>query len=145
MRHGLSINQMSQISGILDQEHGLEFLLKRGRHCSHKERNATWFVMVRIKNVTKYLTHPHSILSLREVQFEEEPIPYFELAPGECSSPQQFDDVSDESCSIVSNMFDNNMVVDEIVVDDSLSRPKWDGKIIQATWENHCMCKIVLF
>ena len=33
------------------------------------------------------------------VQFEEEPIPYFELAPGEFSSPQQFDDVSVDSCS----------------------------------------------
>ena len=56
----------------------------------------------------------------RSVQFEEEPIPDFELAPGECSSPQQFDDVSDDSCSVFSNISDNNMDVDE-----SPSRPKW--------------------
>ena len=44
-----------------------------------------------------------SILNIfieRSVQFEEEPIPHFELAPGEFSSPQQFDDASDDSCSI---------------------------------------------
>ena len=32
----------------------------------------------------------------RSVQFDEEPIPYFELAPGECSSPQQLDEVRDD-------------------------------------------------
>ena len=31
----------------------------------------------------------------RSVQFEEEPIPDFELALGECSSPQHLDEVSD--------------------------------------------------
>ena len=36
----------------------------------------------------------------RSVKFEEEPIPDFELAPGECSSPQPFKDVSDDTCSI---------------------------------------------
>ena len=30
------------------------------------------------------------------VQFEEEIIPYFELAPRECSSPQHHDDVSND-------------------------------------------------
>ena len=34
------------------------------------------------------------------MQFEEEIIPYFELAPGECSSPQHQDDVSDDSLLI---------------------------------------------
>ena len=33
----------------------------------------------------------------RSVKFEEEPIPDFELAPGDCSSPQSFDDVSDDT------------------------------------------------
>ena len=32
----------------------------------------------------------------RSVQFEEEPIPDFELAPGECSSPQHLDEVSND-------------------------------------------------
>ena len=32
----------------------------------------------------------------RSVKFEEEPIPDFELAPGKCSSPQPFKDVSDD-------------------------------------------------
>ena len=31
----------------------------------------------------------------RSAKFEEEPIPDFELAPGDCSSPQPFEDVSD--------------------------------------------------
>ena len=34
----------------------------------------------------------------RSVKFEEDPIPYFELAPGDCSSPQPFKDVSDDTC-----------------------------------------------
>ena len=34
----------------------------------------------------------------RSVKFEEEPILDFELAPGECSSPQPFEDVSDDTC-----------------------------------------------
>ena len=33
------------------------------------------------------------------VKFEEEPILDFELASGECSSPQPFEDVSDDTCS----------------------------------------------
>ena len=36
----------------------------------------------------------------RSVKFEEEPFPSFELAPGECSSPQPFEDVSDDECSV---------------------------------------------
>ena len=37
------------------------------------------------------------------MQFKEEIIPYFELALGECSSPQQKYDVSDDYISDVSN------------------------------------------
>ena len=47
------------------------------------------------------------------MQFEEEPIPYFKLAPGECSSRQQFDDVSDDSCSVFYEIPDNYMDVYE--------------------------------
>ena len=36
----------------------------------------------------------------RSVKFEEEPIPDLELAPRECSSPQPFEDVSDDTCSV---------------------------------------------
>ena len=36
----------------------------------------------------------------RSVKLEEEPIPDFELAPGECSYPQPFEDVSDDTCSV---------------------------------------------
>ena len=49
------------------------------------------------------------------MQFKEEPIPYFELAPGECSSPQQFDDVSDDSCSIFSDISEDDMDVYDIL------------------------------
>ena len=69
------------------------------------------------------------------VQFEEEPIPDFDLALGECSSPRQFDDVSDDSCSVFYNIPEDDMDVDYIVVYDSPSRPKWDEKIIQAAGE----------
>ena len=55
----------------------------------------------------------------RSVQFEEEPIPDFELAPGECSSPQQFDDVSDDSCFVFFNIPEGDMAVDDIAVDES--------------------------
>ena len=61
----------------------------------------------------------------RSVQFEEEPIPYFELATGECSSPQHFDEGSDDSCSVFSDNSDNDMAVDDIFVYDSPSWPKW--------------------
>ena len=37
----------------------------------------------------------------RSVQFEEEIIPDFELASGECSSPQHQDNVSDNSLSYI--------------------------------------------
>ena len=69
------------------------------------------------------------------MQFEEEPIPDFELALGECSSPQQSDDVSDASCSIFSNIPEDNMAVDDTDLYDSPSRPKWAEKIIQAEGE----------
>ena len=51
------------------------------------------------------------------VQFEEEIIPYFELAPGECSSPQRQDDVSDDSIS--------DMAEDDFSEHESPSRTKW--------------------
>ena len=69
------------------------------------------------------------------MQFEEEIIPYFELAPRECSSPQHLDEVSDDSSSIFFNNYDNDMAVDEIFVDDSPSRTKWAEKFIQAVKE----------
>ena len=69
------------------------------------------------------------------MQFEEEPIPNFELAPGERSSPQQFDDISEDSCSVFSDIPDNDMVVDDIFVYESPSRPKWAEKIIQVARE----------
>ena len=45
----------------------------------------------------------------RSVQFEEEIIPDFELAPGECSSPQHHDDVSNDSRSDFYDSSDNDM------------------------------------
>ena len=89
--------------------------------------------MLMIQRVTKYLTLPHSILSLRGVCNSKRN--HFELAPGECSSPQHLDEVSDDSCSVFSDISNNYMVVDEISVDESPSRPKWDEKIIQVAWE----------
>ena len=47
----------------------------------------------------------------RSVQFEEEPIPYFELAPGECASPQHLDEVSDDSSYLFSDNSDNDMSI----------------------------------
>ena len=67
------------------------------------------------------------------MQFEEEIIPYFELAPGECSSPQHHDDVSDYSSYDFSDISDNYMYGDEIFLHYSPSRPKWAEKTIQAT------------
>ena len=66
----------------------------------------------------------------RSVQFEEEPIPNFEFASEEFSSPQQLDVVSDDSCSVFSDIYENNMAVDEISVYESPSKPKWSEKII---------------
>ena len=68
------------------------------------------------------------------MQFEGEVIPYFE-APGECSSPQHHDDVSNYSSSDFSDNSDNDMAEYEIVVYDSPSRPKWAEKIIQVAGE----------
>ena len=53
------------------------------------------------------------------MQFEEEPIPDFELAPGECSSPQYLDEVSDDSCSVFYDIYDNDMFVYGISIDES--------------------------
>ena len=68
----------------------------------------------------------------RSVQFEEELIPYFELAPGECSSPQQLDEVSDDSFSLFYDNYYNDIEEDDIYVHDSPSSPKWAEKTIQA-------------
>ena len=66
----------------------------------------------------------------RSVKFEEDPIPYFELAPGECSSPQPFEDVSDDTYSVFSDISDINVSEHDISVYDSPYRPKWSEKII---------------
>ena len=71
----------------------------------------------------------------RSVKFEEEPIPDFELAPGECSSPQPFEYVSDDTRFVFSDMSDINMSEYYIVVYYSPSSPKWDEKVIQAAGE----------
>ena len=63
------------------------------------------------------------------MQFEEV-IPYFELASGECSSPQHQDDVSDDSLSDIS---DFEMDEYDVSKHDSPSRPKWAEKTIEAT------------
>ena len=60
----------------------------------------------------------------RSVKFKEEPIPYFELASGDCSSPQPFEDVSDDTCSIFYDNSDINVSEYDISVYDSPSRPK---------------------
>ena len=65
----------------------------------------------------------------RSVKFEEEPIPDFELAVGDCSSPQPFKDVSDDTCSIFSDNSDMKVAEDDISVGDSPSRPKWAEKL----------------
>ena len=63
----------------------------------------------------------------RSVQFEEEIIPDFELAPGEFSSPQHHDD----SNSDFFDNYDNEMDGYEIYLHDSPSRPKCTEKTIQ--------------
>ena len=69
------------------------------------------------------------------MKFEEEPIPDFELASGECSSPQPFDDVTDDTCSIFSDVSDTNFSEDDIYIYDSPYRPKWAENIVQAVGE----------
>ena len=54
----------------------------------------------------------------RSVKFEEEPILDFELAAGDCSYPQPFEDVSDEKCSIFYGNYDMNVAEDDISVYD---------------------------
>ena len=63
------------------------------------------------------------------VRFEEEIIPYFELAPGECSSPQHQDDVSDDS---LSDIYDSEMDEYDVSEYESPSRTKWAEKTIEA-------------
>ena len=67
MRHGLENIQMSQISGFLELEHGLESLMKRGRPCSHKTRSELWLGIVRILNDTNSFTLPLARHLLKEV------------------------------------------------------------------------------
>ena len=64
------------------------------------------------------------------VQFEEKIIPYFELALGECSSPQHQDDVSDDSISVISDIFDSHMFEYDFSKHDTPSWPKWAEKRI---------------
>ena len=71
----------------------------------------------------------------RSVKFEEEPIPDFELAPGDCSSPQLFKDVSDDTCSIFSDNSDINVAEYDISVYYAPYRPKWAETIVQAAGE----------
>ena len=54
-------------------------------------------------------TSTHKTFIEISVQFEEEIIPDFELAPRECSSPQHYDDVSDDSTYNFSDISDNDM------------------------------------
>ena len=71
----------------------------------------------------------------RSVKFEEDPIPYFELAPGDCSSPQPFKDVSDDTCFVFSDNSDMNVSEYDIYVYDSPSIPKCAEKVVQAAGE----------
>ena len=61
-------------------------------------------------------------------QFEEEIIPYFELAPGECSSPQHQDDVSNYYPSDIS---DDEMDEYDFSEHESPTRLKWAEKNIE--------------
>ena len=56
------------------------------------------------------------------MQFKEEVLRFFELATGECSSPQHQDDVSDDS---LSDIFYSYMEEDDFSEHESPSRPKW--------------------
>ena len=72
----------------------------------------------------------------RSVKFEEEPIPDFELAPWDCSSPQPLEDVSDDTCSVYSNNSDLNVAKYYISIDESPSRTKWAETIVPAAEES---------
>ena len=87
------------------------------------------------KGCKLFETSTRKTFSKRSFKFEEEPIPDFELALGDCSSPQPFEDVSDDTCSIFSDNSDMNVAEDDISVDDSPSRPKWADKIVQEDGE----------
>ena len=81
--------------------------------------NVSWLVMVRTQSYKLFDTSTLKTFIERSVQFEEEIIPYFELAPGECSSPPHHDDVSDDSNYDFYNNSDNYMAEYEISVHDS--------------------------
>ena len=62
------------------------------------------------------------------MQFGEEVIPDFELAPRECSSLSPQDDVSDE---YFSDIFHSDMDEDDVSEHESPTRPKWEEKTIE--------------
>ena len=72
-----------------------------------------------------------NIFRERSVQFKEEVIPYFELAPGECSSPQYQDDVSDDSIYDIYDIHDSYMSEYDVSEHESPSIPKWEKKTIE--------------
>ena len=85
------------------------------------------------KGYNIFYASTHKTFIQRSVQFEEDIIPDLELAPGERSSPQHHDDVSNYSSSDFSDNYDNDMAEDEISVHESPSRPKQADKTIQAS------------
>ena len=66
------------------------------------------------------------------MQFEEEVILDFELAPRECSYPQHQDDASDDSLYDISGIFYSEMAEDDVSEHDSPTRPKWVEKTLEA-------------
>ena len=66
------------------------------------------------------------------MQFEEEIIPYFELALRECFSPQHQDGASDDSIFDISDIYDSEMDEDDFSEHDAASRPKCADKTIEA-------------
>ena len=84
------------------------------------------------KDYNLFYPSTHKTFIEISVQFEEEIIPDFELALGECSSPQHQDDVSDDSLSDIYDIYDYEMAEDDVSEHDSPSRPKWVEKTIQA-------------
>ena len=77
-------------------------------------------------------TSTHKTFIEISVQFNEEIIPYFELAPRECSSPKHQDDVSDDSISDISDISDYDMAEYDFFEHDTPSILKWEEKIIVA-------------
>ena len=61
----------------------------------------------------------------RRVQFKEELMPELELAPVECSSPPQQDDVSDEYFYDICDIYDSDISEYDYYYHVSPIRPKW--------------------